>query len=78
MLGAAGCEGWVAGSGKERKKETTGSRVVKREVGNGALRRSAPGGGVDPDEPSATSLVYIWVSFFAPVSTRRAFEDRLG
>ena len=66
----------MAGRGRVRRKATKGRSVVKSESGNGALDKSEPGGGVEPDDPSATSLVYICVSFFAPVSTRRAYERK--
>ena len=45
--------------------------------GKGALMlvTSTPGAGVEPEEPSATSLVYNWANFLAPVSTRRAVSS---
>jgi hypothetical protein len=76
MDGAAGWEGWVNGSGRLRKNDTSGRSEDKRAGGNGVPPRSAPGAGVGPDEPSATSLVYICVSFFAPVSSKRAWNER--
>jgi len=31
-----------------------------------------------PEEPSATIVVYSWVSFLAPVSTRRAYVNKMS
>ena len=68
---AAGCEGWVAGRGNVRKNATKGRRLSCRSAGR-AKSNASPGIGEAPLDPSATSLVYIWASFFAPVSTRCA------
>lgn len=72
MAGAAGCVGCVVGSGKVRRNATRGRKVFMRDEGNGVIENSVPGGGTEPEEPSATSLVYSCVSFLAPVSMRRA------
>lgn len=72
IAGAAGWDGCVVGNGRVRKNATSCRRVARREEGKGVIVQSAPGGGVDPEDTSATNLVYIWVSFLAPVSTRRA------
>jgi hypothetical protein len=72
MAGAAACEGCDAGSGSVRMKATSGRSVPRIADGKGATDISVLGGGVAPVEASATSLVNSWVSFFAPVSTRRA------
>lgn len=72
MAGAAGWDGCVDGSGRVRRKATSGTKVERRDGGKGLMVISEPGAGVDPEEPSATSFVYSWASFLAPVSTRRA------
>ena len=59
------------GTGSVRKKLTTGDNVGRRDDGKEVII-SAPGTGVTPDEPSATTFVYNCVNFFAPVSISRA------
>lgn len=71
MAGAAGCDGWVGGRGRVRRKVTRGIKVGFKDAGNGESTNSCPFGGA-PEDPSATSFVYSWVSFFAPVSTSLA------
>jgi hypothetical protein len=53
---------------------TRGMRDDIKEGGNSVSVNARPETGGDPDDPSATSLVYNWVSFFAPVSISRAYE----
>ena len=56
-----------------RRKVTTGMTSDLSSGGNGDRMKSGPFGG-EPEEPSATSFVYSCVSFFAPVSTKRALD----
>jgi hypothetical protein len=51
---------------------TSGRSVPIIAGGNGAADISVFGGGVEPVDASATSLVKSCVSFLAPVSTSRA------
>ncbi len=73
MDDAAGWDGCVAGKGSVRRKETIGSSSSMRLGANGA--RNADGSvksrimGGDPDEASATIVVYSCASFLAPDST---------
>jgi len=53
----------------------TGDKVGNSEDGNEVIMNSEPGAGVVPEDPSATTFVYSWVSFLAPISTRRAFNQ---
>lgn len=64
----------MAGSGRVRKRDITGSKDAKRDSGNGLTMISEPGAGVEPEEASATILVYIWANFPAPVSISRAWR----
>lgn len=54
---AAGCDGWVAGSGSVRKNRTSGLSDVRISSGNRFAVTSVPGGGETPVEASATSFV---------------------
>ena len=60
-----------------RRKVTRGTSNDIKEEGNSLSVKTKPDTGGDPEEPSATSLVYNWASFFAPVSISRALEIRL-
>ncbi len=57
IAGEAGCDGCVGGNGNVRRNATKGTRVSSSDGGKGLMGRSEPGGGMEPDEPSATSLV---------------------
>ena len=62
----------MGGRGSVRRKVMSGTRVGFNDTGNGESSKSGPFGGA-PEEPSATSLVKSCASFFAPVSTSRAY-----
>lgn len=72
MVAAARWDGCVAGKGRPRRTLTSGSKIASSSRGKGEYWKSEPAGWL-PVEPEATSLVNNWASFFAPVSTNRAW-----